>query len=94
MKYLYNYLLFAYPSTFLYKLYETHFIKIKREDDKITRLLLGEKFLIIAYSTIMAPIAFPMIIGKNLNKLDNKFNNIIDKNNYDKPTKYFTDTFF
>lgn len=92
MKYLYNYLLIAYPSTFLYKIYDTHFIKIKRDDNKITRLLLGEKLLIISCATILTPIAFPIIIGKFFNKLDNKFNNIID--DCDKPSDLFFDTIF
>ena len=81
MKYYFNYCLIAYPSTFLYKLYDTHYIKIKRNNQQITRLLLGEKILTIGCSTILSPIVFPFIIGKIINKI-----NKITTDDYEKPT--------
>jgi len=74
-----KYLFTSMSSTFLYQLYNTHNVKIRRNDDKITRLLLGEKFLIISYTTIIAPVFFPFNIYHILNRFDNKFNNIIEE---------------
>ena len=93
MKYYFNYCLIAYPSTFLYKLYDTHYIKIKRNNQQITRLLLGEKILTIGCSFILSPIAFPLIIGKIINKIDNKINKIII-DDYEKPTNLLYDMIF
>lgn len=87
-----KYCVIAYSSTFLYKLYDTHHIKIKRDNNKITRLLLGEKAFIITCSTMMAPVAFPFIIGINLNKIDNKINKIIDE--YERPTDSLFEALF
>lgn len=81
-----KYLITSMSSTFLYQLYNTHYIKIRRTDDKITRLLLGEKFIIISYTTLTAPIFFPFKCFYMLNKIDNDFNEIIDNPNEPMPT--------
>ena len=79
MSLLNKYLITSMSSTFLYQLYNTHYIKIKRDNNKITRLLLGEKFLIISYTTICAPVLFPFNFLYILDKIDNDFNKIIDE---------------
>jgi hypothetical protein len=76
-----KYLITSMSSTFLYQFYNTQHIKIRRNNQKNTRLLLGEKILIICYSTSIAPIFFPFNICSMLNKIDNKINHIIDEPN-------------
>jgi len=73
-----KYLISSCIFTSLYKLYETQNVKIKREEtNEITRLLAGERLLIISYNIIISPIASPFYFADMLNVIDNKLNNVV-----------------
>jgi len=70
MKYFNRYLLTSGISGLIYKTYKTHDIRVKREDNKITRLLLGERLLLISHGIILSPILSPFYIGDMIDRID------------------------
>jgi len=85
MKYLNLYILVSTPTVFIYKMFQTKNLKVERENNKITRLLLGERLMIASYATLFAPVVFPIVGFNIINNIDNKINNVIEYENKAKP---------
>lgn len=81
MKYLHNYIKISAPTVFIYTMFQTKNLKVERENNKITRLLLGERLMIASYATMFAPVVFPIIGFNIVNIIDNKINNVVEDDN-------------